>query len=197
MSVPALCKRHCPPNDAVMTYTPEVLQLAERGCLRTVVNGVVYEIDLWEPGKPVLQGPRLSLDTETHLIVKGDTTYPVLCQVACIEQRIVQIAAWPHFFDYVDLLMHANPKTVWVMHNGPFDVRVCGLDHTKWLTDMVNENRFIDTGLRFILDSLSRGIYFGVWGLDFMIKRFFGVAIPKDDEIRLGFKRTWCARCPT
>jgi len=153
------------------------------------IFGMDFELRQWERGDPVITGDCLAVDTETELLISGAPIKPVTCQVCDLERRVVEIATYPYFDEYVEALFGNNPSTTWLMHNAAFDVNVCGRLPSKWLVRALDSGKLIDTAIRFILHTLQDGIFVGTYGLDYAVKIMTGYTIPKDDELRLQFKQ--------
>ena len=153
------------------------------------IGDTAYALDQWQPGQPVITGAQLAVDTETELIIKGTALKPVLIQVCDPASRRIQIAQYPHFNDYIRQLLEANATSTYIFFNAPFDIEAMGLGHDARMLWMAENSRIVDMAIRFILHELQRGTFIGAWSLDFAAKRILQIIVPKDDEIRLGFKQ--------
>lgn len=130
------------------------------------INDTVFEVDIWEPGDPVLTANDLAVDTETELLAPGAPIKPVMIQVGSYEKRAVQMAIYPHFDAYKEALFESNPDTVWYMHVAPFDCDVLGLLGTEQLLNLILNKQLVDTSVRFILHALRKGKFMGKYSLD-------------------------------
>lgn len=158
------------------------------------VSGYQFLVELWQPGMPVIHDDVIAVDTETELLISGAPIKPVTIQACCISEMKIQVAQWPHLFDYWHQLFDENPDTEWVFHNAPFDCDVLGLyknhDLLIWLLEHTTSRgtRFItDTSIRYVMYALKRGTFYGTSRLNVASKALLGVEVDKDAVIRHTF----------
>lgn len=130
------------------------------------IRDIEFDVQLWKPGDSVVIDEHLGVDTETEPIESGVPLKPVCIQTAAWNQRIVQIACYPHIHEYFEELLRLNTGSTFYMHNAPFDCRVLKLTGTKKLVELINNKRLVDTSIRFILHSLRKGRFTGKFSLD-------------------------------
>jgi hypothetical protein len=157
-----------------------------------------YDVQWWKPGDPVHQNAvTLATDTETELLIKGSAIKPVIAQVCDHRNRLIQVVHWLLWDEYFAQLRNNNPAAIWIFHNAAFDIEVLGdprLPENRWMLDLIEQQRVVDTGIRFSLHQLSLGKFQGRWGLDYAAKLMLGIEVDKGkskgkDAERLTFRQ--------
>jgi DNA polymerase I-like protein with 3'-5' exonuclease and polymerase domains len=158
------------------------------------VAGYRFVIEIWKPGMPVIHDDIIAVDTETEFLISGGPIKPVTIQACSLQERKIQLAAWPHFFEYWHQLFNENSDTEWVFHNAPFDCDVLGLYGNKelliWLLETTTSRgtrRITDTSIRYVMFSLRRGTFYGGARLSILSKALLGREIEKEAVIRHTF----------
>jgi DNA polymerase I-like protein with 3'-5' exonuclease and polymerase domains len=147
-----------------------------------------YQVRIWN-GDAIPRAAMCAMDTETEYIVPGKPIVPVILQVA-YSSGVVDIVPWRRFDEYLDLFQKTNPETPIAMHNAGFDVTVLGWRDRPWLEEAIDTGRIIDTGGRFYLRQLAKGLSPKEYpGLGLVIKTLFGHTLDKDGEARYTFNR--------
>jgi DNA polymerase I-like protein with 3'-5' exonuclease and polymerase domains len=158
------------------------------------ISGYKFIVELWKPGMPVIHDEIIAVDTETELLESGAPIKPVLLQACSLQERKIQVAQWPHFFEYWYQLFNENMDTEWVFHNAPFDCDVVGLYRNKelltWLLETLTSRgtrRITDTSIRYVMYALKRGTFYGSSKLSIASKALLGEEIDKEAVIRHTF----------
>jgi DNA polymerase-1 len=145
-----------------------------------------YTVHWWTPGEEVFSNCRtLGVDSETEPIIKGAPKKPVLAQICDHDNRRIQVVHYTLWDYYFIELYEKNPTAIWVMHNAAFDVFAIGdprEEEYAWLMDLMENNRIVDTGVRFVLRDLKRGTFQGRWGLDYVAEKLLKIKIDKGVE---------------
>jgi len=142
--------------------------------------GDTYEIVWWVPGSPIFTNARLlGVDSETEYMIKGDSVKPVIAQVCDEDRKIVHVIHHVYWQEYFYGLYLNNPDAIWAFHNAPFDIKVLGDPRIDipWMMDLLQNNRVVDTMIRFKLHELKRGKFIGVARLDYAAKTLLNLVI--------------------
>lgn len=172
------------PPEWVMPKFDKVLTLGPETFRATVWDGVL---------DPPEDEDVIGLDTETHLI-EGNGHVPdvVIGQFYFPKARLSLIVPWWHLSDFMGRLYKRSIKPKYILHNGSFDFYVLGGKNCYALFDAVVKGNYVDTGIRYLLWKMGRGEWETdkiPWNLAYVIEQFYGIALPKDDAIRLTFSR--------
>jgi len=154
--------------------------------------GDTYEIVWWVPGSPIFTNARLlGVDSETEYMIKGDSVKPVIAQVCDEDRKIVHVIHHVYWQEYFYGLYLNNPDAIWAFHNAPFDIKVLGDPRIDipWMMDLLQNNRVVDTMIRFKLHELKRGKFIGVARLDYAAKTLLNLVLDKREDIRFTFKQ--------
>jgi len=133
---------------------------------------------------------RIALDTETEMIVKGQPYVPVLLQVYYLDSGTTHVLQEAAIRPYLRQMLELNPTSQLCGHNWAFDFEVLGGRDNPLLFQAVEENRVVDTGLRYLLRELDSGRWLKgkkLWNLAHVAKMLLGIELAKDDEVRLTF----------
>jgi DNA polymerase-1 len=155
--------------------------------MKMLVARTEYTLRTWDGVSPPPGGRYLAIDTETEPIIKGLPLVPALMQVCSHDERVIEIVAAHQMDAYVGMLAHNQTQEL-VFHNAPFDLEVLGIERFPWIEQAVEQGRVTDTGLRFCLQELERGTYFGKWSLDYAAKKMLKIELDKDQELRTSFR---------
>ena len=152
-----------------------------------------FDMEIWNGSSSLPVSPLIAVDTETEEIIKGSPIVPVCIQVYWPHLQKVIIAAHDLFEPFAEKLIESHAKAKWVMHNCGFDLSVLDIRNDPRLIRLVDQKQVIDTGMRYLLKKLADGGWGAGdhkrWSLDIIAKELLDIELPKDDEIRLGFKR--------
>lgn len=165
---------------------------ATAGFLCTIAVGkTVFDVDVWEPGRPVLVDTHLACDTETEKIIKGAPLKPVLAQFCSFKQKRVQVVHWYHFPEYFEQFYMLNASSRFMMHNAPFDMRVLGMErgNDSFWHSVVGNDKLIDVQLRYFLHMLAAGQFTPSTSLESAAMSLLGIKLSKDESLRLTFKQ--------
>lgn len=154
------------------------------------IAGKTAKVVRWRAGDPVRHGPKVAIDTETHLIDDHRPWIypPMVVMTVYSGGPVVDMVMWRDVDEYLDRLFKED--RMFIFHNAPFDIGVTGVD--KWINH-IEEGRIYDTGLQWVLEKL------GTRGLSDENKRYPSLAdvardhldmvMDKDSAIRLTFNR--------
>jgi len=169
-------------------YAQFELNPGEYGTRKAPVRQVV-----WVEDPETVDIPRgehcAGVDTETEPIVKGQPVDRVLTQVDYPGHCVTHLIPWPGDDRYIQRLLTERPDTQMAFLNIGFDFRVLGGRKNELLVQALSDGRLWDVGQRFCLIRLERGEFLGKWKLDYLAKRVLGWDLPKDDDVRMGYRR--------
>jgi DNA polymerase I-like protein with 3'-5' exonuclease and polymerase domains len=146
-----------------------------------------YQVSSWEGEDAPLGEEFIALDTETHMIEKGVPIKPVIMQVIFPKSKIVHLIIWTEWEQYFKMLNRLYPEVEVVMHNAPFDYKVCGGNDNDFLFKALKEDRITDTGIRFQLWKMEQGKFDLRWNLKLVSKTILNIDLAKDNNIRCTF----------
>ena len=159
------------------------------------VGDYTYRVQKWpEETVEIMQLPEhdqaVAMDTETEPTIPGKDPVPALLQVCNHELRLIHLIPAEYMVTYIQRLYQMNPGMLVVMHNCPFDLRVLGIrgELEQFWTQMIWNNRVVDTALRYLLRQLAIGRVLGKWSLDHCAKDLMNIEVDKDEDIRLTFR---------
>jgi DNA polymerase I-like protein with 3'-5' exonuclease and polymerase domains len=155
------------------------------------IGAKTYRIELWDGRIDPPSGCRLiAADTETKLIVRGESYVPATLQVCFPDHLLVVVAQGEQIQPYLQRVLELNSTAKYAFHNFPFDYTVLGGKDNTLLHQKVLDDQIIDIALRFLLSKIEAGTFLQKgqrWALDHMAKEMLGVELDKDEEIRLTF----------
>lgn len=162
--------------------------------MRITVGDYVYEIRIYDGTNGPILGLEhksvFAIDTETVKITEGKPIIPAFMQVCCHALRQIDVIPAYLIPKYLTEFYVANPEFTAVFHNAPFDLEVIGVreEFNKPMIQALQQNRVIDTGIRYLLHQLSIGRVAERWALDLVAKQMLGIEMDKDADLRLSFR---------
>ncbi len=150
--------------------------------LKFEFNKNLYQIEYWEPSLGHL-GNKVSLDTETSLIKKGEIPQLILAQAYFGTDSVYFIRA-----QQMQFFLEAHRGAQFIMHNGPFDIHVLEASTPFNFDQAIRGNRVWDTGLLYRLIKLATtGDVPRGWSLKALADELLGIHLNKDEGVRKGF----------
>lgn len=153
--------------------------------------GKTYKCGEWTgDAKDIPKAALVGLDTETPIVVPGETPELVLLQVAYPASKVVHLVKWERADEYMYEMLYKNPDIYLAMHNCGFDLDVLYWQDNKKLFNKVKQGHIIDTGARYYLKTLEEGTAGRHYpSLAKVVKQLYKIKLDKDKSIRLTYTR--------
>jgi DNA polymerase I-like protein with 3'-5' exonuclease and polymerase domains len=148
--------------------------------LQVEFNNRVYTVKIWDQE---YLGSLISLDTETELIIDRSHTPDVITIQAYAGSEFTYLIRKQD----VNKFFNIHNKSKFILHNAPFDMDVLLLGNGL-MYQLYDECRIIDTSVLFRLLHLGTVGHLNTrYSLDYCVKRFLNIDLPKNEEIRCNF----------
>ena len=147
--------------------------------------GRAFPLNVWDPSQDTVLGKQIALDTETELIV--DQTFPHLVLLQVCAGGKVDLVRWEDAELYMLKLFRYNPHSLYFMVNAAYDMGVLNMGE---FYNLVDSGQVVNLQDRYKLWEISeKGYVRKPDSLANMTKQVLGAELPKDNELRLTFKR--------